>query len=441
MTISAYQRLHDLCGSKGINNLALQHLSLLGLQPCFEDTILLAPIFVAMFFLGIYRMRQCILCGAYNRTWKDMLPPVLKLCCCIVNFVTECIFMSLLKEPARFQLLVYPLGIIGWFSISAMALVELRYFSYMGQWVSRFTFLWIFVCFCIRWPTQKALGRTHERYFYYSCFLACWVSQAILVLMIYFDRYVTLEEFNANSQGYKPTITQEVSDADVEAEKELLVEKVKAATESDKRNHMDDTRRLALKRLYRNAEEEALDMKPVPWTPENNPEGRANVFSRLTVGWLTPLFVFAHKKSIEQVDVWDLRAFFRSIDNFHNFESIWLEQKKIAKKGEHPLRKTLVICFGAYFSTAAPLLAIQNIAQLALPFLLGPLIKFMGNNEPVVNGWMYSIGFFIALMIMTLSENQYFDRTVKTGIAIRASLVPTIYRHALRMSNQARQER
>ena len=42
---------------------------------------------------------------------------------------------------------------------------------------------------------------------------------------------------------------------------------------------------------------------------------------------------------------------------------------------------------------------------------------------------------------MTLAENAYFDRVVKTGVRVRAALVPSIYKHAMKMSNDARQER
>ena len=64
-----------------------------------------------------------------------------------------------------------------------------------------------------------------------------------------------------------------------------------------------------------------------------------------------------------------------------------------------------------------------------------------GNNEPTINGYLYSLGFFCGLMVMTLSENQYFDVCSKAGVRFRAMMVPTIYRHALKMTNKARQDR
>jgi ATP-binding cassette subfamily C (CFTR/MRP) protein 1 len=65
----------------------------------------------------------------------------------------------------------------------------------------------------------------------------------------------------------------------------------------------------------------------------------------------------------------------------------------------------------------------------------------MDNDQPTYMGYVYALGFFVALMVMTTCENAYFDTCIKVGVRIRSSLVPSIYRHALRMSNQARQDR
>lgn len=402
MTVTAYDTLHELCNSRGVNNAFLGRLSLLGLQPCFEDTILLAPIFLAMFFLGSYRVHQCIKSGLYNRTATEQAIPIIKLLCCLANLIANIVLLALINQPARFQKLVYPLGIAGWFAMSLAAAVELRYFSYNGQWISRFAFLWIFVCYCIRWPTQRALGDIPNSHFYYSCFIACWTAQGTAVVMFYFEKYVTFEEFTANNSPYVPASMDERIDA---GDKSFGIETApsrKISSESTKKQPRVEV----LRRLHRSAAEESVDMAPVKWTTINNPEGVANPISRMLLLWMTPLFVYCHKNTIDFADVWELRAYFRAIDNFHNFEFIWQDEKTKAGKDGKPLRKTILRCFGMYFLTAAPLLAIQNVAQLALPFLLGPLIKYMGDDEPVLYGWMYSIGFFIALMIMTGAENQ-----------------------------------
>ena len=63
------------------------------------------------------------------------------------------------------------------------------------------------------------------------------------------------------------------------------------------------------------------------------------------------------------------------------------------------------------------------------------------SDDPAYIGYLYSAGFFVGLMVMTLAENAYFDRVVKTGVRVRAALVPCIYKHAMRMTNESRQDR
>ena len=90
---------------------------------------------------------------------------------------------------------------------------------------------------------------------------------------------------------------------------------------------------------------------------------------------------------------------------------------------------------------AAPLLLLQNITQLFLPFLIGSLIQFMDSSQPLYMGYVYSGCLFAGLMIMTISENSYFDICTKCGVQLRAGVIPMIYRHAMRMTSEARQER
>ena len=86
---TVYQDLRYLCNTQGIDNSVLSRLSLLGLQPCFEDTILLAPIFVSLVILGAYRIRQCVRCGVYRRKMEELVIIRIKAACCCVNVVTD----------------------------------------------------------------------------------------------------------------------------------------------------------------------------------------------------------------------------------------------------------------------------------------------------------------------------------------------------------------
>ena len=428
---------------------ALSKLSLTGLQPCFEDTILVLPVFLTMIVLAVYRMHQCLLAGKYLRPWCELCPVIAQIVLCLANCIVTIMLLAKLDHPARFQQVVYPFGIAAWFALTLMNTTELFYLCYSGQWISRFLYLWIFVSYSVRWPTQRAVGNIPGSEFQWTYFLICWLCQCTLLILMYFTKSVTfhdlkMQQVDLVSTGSDIELTDigDVFDSDMEMSKISMKERLKL--ESSALASYDQ-------RLKRNNKEEEKEMASVPWTEDINPEGHANLFSRLTYSWMSPLMAFAHTNTIEIPDVWDLRAQFKSIDNFHLFENIFLEEKAKhfkTKEGperekSHPLRTTFYRAFGYTWGRAAPLLFIQNIAQLALPFLLGPLLKFLAptNLEPLIHGYYYSFGFFLALMIMTLAENQYFNIVTDTGVRVKAALIPMIFRHSLKLSNQSRQER
>jgi ABC-type multidrug transport system fused ATPase/permease subunit len=130
--------------------------------------------------------------------------------------------------------------------------------------------------------------------------------------------------------------------------------------------------------------------------------------------------------------------------NSPDFERLWKEEKQVdpsSRLVKSALLRTMLRYSFWYLFPSAPLMFVQNVSQLALPFLIGPIIKFMDDDSPLFMGYVYSGCLFAALMIMTSAENAYFDICVKTGVKLRAGLIPLIYRHAMRMSSEARQER
>lgn len=79
----------------------------------------------------------------------------------------------------------------------------------------------------------------------------------------------------------------------------------------------------------------------------------------------------------------------RSEKNFNEFAAAWA-RARAAPPGGHwlrsPLLRALVDCYLRHLLPSAPLLLVQNVAQLFLPFLMGPLIEFMDNDAPLYMG-------------------------------------------------------
>ena len=149
--------LDSVCQSDTWNDDQLDGLGLLGLQPCFEDVILQLPVYLALIFISGYRARQCYLAGPLKpkEDLESRAASYLKIVLCVVNVFTNLVLISVINEPAVFEQLVIPFGILAWLFLTVMTVF---YFSYVGQWAPRFCFLWVFVVTSIRWPSQHALG-------------------------------------------------------------------------------------------------------------------------------------------------------------------------------------------------------------------------------------------------------------------------------------------
>lgn len=425
---------------------------LLGLQPCFEDVVLLAPIYISFIFISVYRVRQCYHAGSYSHSSQYKLLGALKIFCAAANAAANIAWLGLMdKDPVDYVYLVGVLGIVGWLSVVAMLSVELAYFNVKGQWLSKFCFIWVFVCMCIRYPSQAAIGRISGYSYYFSVYLAMWIPEFLLVFVAYFDKMISPEEYkHSKALNYQKASSSfsasSVEDGGALDEEGIALQEMEADKERKRQEANDAVVKVPIYSAAASgpcalsADEEVATMKPVPWTKSRNPEGNAGFFSRLFFSWMSELFAYAHKHTLEEYDVWDLRNMFRSAPNAEMIEAAWNRERE--RNPEKPsLQRTLTRTLGWYMFPAMPLLFIQNVAQLVLPALIGPLVRFMDNDEPKENGYIYAACLFGALMVMTISENAYFDRCVKTGIRLRAALVPLIYRHACRMSSDARAER
>jgi hypothetical protein len=78
--------------------------------------------------------------------------------CCVTNVFANLVLISIINDPAVFEQLVIPFGILAWLCMTIMTAMHHFHFTYHGQWAPRFCFLWAFVVTSIRWPSQNALG-------------------------------------------------------------------------------------------------------------------------------------------------------------------------------------------------------------------------------------------------------------------------------------------
>jgi hypothetical protein len=202
-----------------------------------------------------------------------------------------------------------------------------------------------------------------------------WTAQLVLVCCLYFEKPYTLLEYKEARRAFQAVQQEgEGGEGDVELD-----------GQSSGAGERHSSMTFSLRASSSPAERETDGMRTVPWTSSKNPEAEAGLLSRMTFFWMNPLFTFAHKHELEQEDIFDIRALFRSFENSRSFEEVWEEEKRHFKGAGPSLPHALAKRFFWVILPAAPLLMLQNVAQLTLPFLLGPLIEFMVSGNYAIH--------------------------------------------------------
>ncbi|KAJ2272600.1 hypothetical protein J3F81_002991, partial [Coemansia sp. RSA 371] len=172
------------------------------------------------------------------------------------------------------------------------------------------------------------------------------------------------------------------------------------------------------------------------------PEESANIFSRLTFSWMSPLLRLGRHKGIDESDLWPLPMKYSPVNVAETFELHWE-----AELGGHSpsLLRALWKTTGLPYALAGLLKLVQDILQFTQPVLLSRLIGFVASYatsslQPVSWGYFYAFSMLFLQLIQTLVLHQYFQLGMTTGMKAKSSLTSAIYKKALRLSNETRQE-
>ncbi|KAJ1916544.1 hypothetical protein H4219_003711 [Mycoemilia scoparia] len=184
------------------------------------------------------------------------------------------------------------------------------------------------------------------------------------------------------------------------------------------------------------------------WDNSNiSPEDEANIFSKLTFSWMSPLLSIGYKRPITADDLWPLPKNYLPYMVADQFDDAWNQEIKRAeaKGGKSPsLLWAMAKTFGVQFGFAGFLKACQDVLQFTQPILLSRLINFVSsysteNPQPMVYGYFYAVSMFVTATVQTLFLHQYFQYAMCTGIRVRSGLVTAIYSKSMLLSNSARQ--
>lgn len=169
----------------------------------------------------------------------------------------------------------------------------------------------------------------------------------------------------------------------------------------------------------------------------------ATVFSVLTFSWMTPLMKQGYKQYLTEEDLWGLTTKDTTKSTGEAFDEAWQYQ---VRHREHPsLWLALFHAFGGPYMLAAIFKIMNDLSAFAQPQLLRLLIAWVDSRtregrepEPVIKGATIALGMFAVAFFQTTMIHQYFQLTFVTGMRIKGGLTSSIYRKALKLSNEGR---
>jgi len=395
---------------------------------------------------------------------------------------------------ADFELVAEPVTAVVWLLMTATIVLEHYVFRASGRWVLPFLWLFALVADAVRFRSRLLLSRLSGRDVNFVLFVIAFSALGVLVLLGFFGRTSDLEMLrkikaaakrhklaqaalagNNNDNpaaGGSATVQASTSaaGADVEAGEgeasidEEIADELEVFLDGKSGGFLEAKMEGSLAEAARASGQ--LDETPL--RGGRHPEERADVCSRITFSWLTPLMKLGNARPLVLEDVYELRPAFRVKAVASAFDTAWEaerqraiaeEAKSKAAQSRDPEASPLKVkpasmytalnkAFGGPFWLAAVPYTVQIAAQYVSPLLLRRLIQLVqdgdgdgsfGNSSAA--GYLLAAGMAASLILTTLMENIYFDMVIKVGEQARSAMTAAVYSKALKLSNSARQGR
>ncbi|XP_057458600.1 ABC transporter C family member 12-like isoform X2 [Lotus japonicus] len=158
------------------------------------------------------------------------------------------------------------------------------------------------------------------------------------------------------------------------------------------------------------------------------PEMRANLFSRLCFGWITPLMQQGYKKPVTEKDVWKLDKWDQTETLTEKFRRCWM----LEFQSSNPwLLRALNNSLGKRFWWGGFCKIGNDLSQFVGPVLLNHLLDSMQNGDPTWIGYVYAFSIFVGVSAGVLCEAQYFQNVMRVGFQLRSTLQVCQQLHAL----------
>eukprot|EP00181_Compsopogon_caeruleus_P000064 CAMPEP_0184682668 /NCGR_PEP_ID=MMETSP0312-20130426/8220_1 /TAXON_ID=31354 /ORGANISM="Compsopogon coeruleus, Strain SAG 36.94" /LENGTH=1331 /DNA_ID=CAMNT_0027134483 /DNA_START=219 /DNA_END=4214 /DNA_ORIENTATION=+ len=183
-----------------------------------------------------------------------------------------------------------------------------------------------------------------------------------------------------------------------------------------------------------------------------SPESSAGFLSRLFLVWVFGIVRQGWKKPLEEEDLWELGPRESAQPTSDEFQAtmgairVEDEVRSAGGKGEgakEPSRPAFVRAIFRMNRSAVLLSGAIKVVDIAFgqiqPVFVNLLLTWFSNpNASTGRGYLLATLLFLAPLLKSVLENQYFLLTQRTGLRIRATVQSAIYRKSLNMSPSAR---
>lgn len=175
---------------------------------------------------------------------------------------------------------------------------------------------------------------------------------------------------------------------------------------------------------------------------EKSPLESADIFSRITFSWMTPLMKRGYETYLTADDLPDLPNENSTSYTANSFAKHW--QQQLSSKKHPSLTVALVKSFGPQFFVGGVFKIVQDILAFTQPQLLRLLITFVNDyskkkqDATLTKGFSIAFAMFFVSIAQTAALHQYFQRVFEVGMKLKSSLTASIYQKALVLSTEDR---
>lgn len=168
----------------------------------------------------------------------------------------------------------------------------------------------------------------------------------------------------------------------------------------------------------------------------------ADIFSKLTFSWMTPMMKYGYKEYLTQDDLWNLRRSDTTRATTNTFDEEW--EYQLEKKKKPSLWMAMINSFGGPYLVGAIIKTVSDCLAFVQPQLLRFLISFVDSYrpgrepQPPIQGAAIALAMFAVSVSQTACLHQYFQRSFETGMRVKAALTAAIYAKSMKLSNEGR---